>query len=506
MGFVERMRRPADETMVSRAMDAHPAAVTALAFAFAVLASATCGSFWDNDINYIIALGRSIMQSGIPTTDPLTCNEGLGCIAQQWAFCVGAAWLYDAFGKAGVCAAVAVLWALAAWAVLAAAKAFSGGDSRRAATATALVLLCAFPFMKTNPRALDVACLAVTALAMEKFLAGGGRRWLVIPVAASAAMANLHCSMWVLAAAPVACSLVDGRARGRRPAVLGALALTCAASAASPYGAGSTLFIFKSLAAPGMGTFAINELQPLTFNAADAFFAAPFAAAAIAYISLAARGAGRTDEGKFRPRLADLLFAGFALLALSQIRNCLLFAPVAAWGLLSRMPARQGRRQTCVGAQLARTGICLMALLCLPLVTWARCSLEVPSTSELLQAQQDEVVATLEENGIAPGEAIGNMFNSGGFLELAGYAPLVDERAELLCPEVNGGTDLVGQQQQLGDGLPSAVAGVVADERWRALVVESSHKEHFDAAARENGYELALDSELYAVFVKHREE
>lgn len=506
MGFVERMRRPADETAVSRALDAHPGIVTALALAFAVCTSAACGSFWDNDINYIVALGRSIMQSGIPTTDPLTCNEGLECIAQQWAFCVGAAWLYDAFGKAGVCVAVGVCWALAAWAVLAAAKAFAGGDSRRAATATALALLCAFPFMKTNPRALDVACLAVCALAMEKFLAGGARRLLIVPVAASAAMANLHCSMWVLAAAPVACSLIDGRARGRRGAVLATLALTCAASAASPYGVGSSLFIFKSLAAPGLSSFAINELQPLTFNAADAFFAVPFAAAAITYIALAARGAGRADGAKFRPRLADLLFTAFALLALSQVRNCLLFAPAAVWGLLSQMPARQERRQTCVGSQLSRTGICLMALLCLPVLVWAATASEVPSASEQRQAQQDEVVATLEENGIAPGEAVGNMFNSGGFLELAGYAPLVDERAEMLCPEVNGGADLIGQQELLGDGLPSAVADFVADERWRALVVESTHKEHFDATARENGYELALDSELYAVFVKHGEE
>ncbi len=502
MGFIERMRRPANDTPLTRALDSHPEAITAMAFAFALLASAACHCYWDNDIYYIIALGRSIIESGIPTTDPLTCNEGLDCVAQQWFFCVMAAGLFDASGKGGVCAAVGVVWALAAWALLRCAKAFCGGDSRRASIAAAAALLCLFPFVKTNPRGIDVLCLSLCALAMERFLQGRGRRWLAVPVACSAAMANLHCSMWVLAAAPGACALLDGRAKGRRRALACALLLTCAASAASPYGAGSTSFIFKSLAAPGLSLYPISELQPMTFTLGMWFFSIPAGAAIAAYIALAARG-----EGGWRPALADWLFLGFAVLALSQVRNCVLFGPVAAWAVASRMKGGGERRETSAGAQLARTFVALMLVVCLPIFAVSAGEPgESPEAAPSAEGEQALVLEALAASGLAPGDAVGNTFGTGGFLEMAGYKPLVDERAELMCPEVNGGTDLVTAQSDLLAGRAAAVKAMLSDGRWSAIVVDSSLSENFEAWAAEHGYAEELSCERYAVFAQQRED
>ena len=98
----------------------------ALALAFS--AAWPVGAWWDNDINYIIALGRSILTGGFPWTDTLTCNDGLDCIAQQWLFCVVCALLYDSGGKAAVSALVLATWAAAAWAVYGACRA--AGASR----------------------------------------------------------------------------------------------------------------------------------------------------------------------------------------------------------------------------------------------------------------------------------------------------------------------------------------------------------------------------------------
>ncbi len=501
MGFLEKMRRPAGDTMLSRAVAAHPEIMTACALAFAFAASAACMCYWDNDIHYIISLGRSILSDGIPRTDPLTCNEGLSCVAQQWLFCAGAAALYDSFGKNGVCIAVGSLWSIAALAVLACAKAFSKESSRRASAAVAACLLCIFPFIKTNPRALDVICLAACMLAVERFLAGARPRLLAAPIAASAAMANLHCSMWVLAAAPVFCALVDERAGGRRREIACALALTCAASAASPYGLDGTLFIFRSLAAPGLHEFHVAELQAMTFTLKTAFFSLPLAAAIAAYIASVAR-AGRS----FEVRAIDVMFAGFALLALSQIRNCLLFAPVAAWALLYRMPARAKRKkEKTAGARLAQTAVCMVLAICLPVLAAARAGSDEESASFAEEAQKAGVVAALLDAGIEPGDAVGNVFGTGGWLEEAGFRPLVDERAELLCPEVNGGSDLIGQQTEIADKKPSAIEGMLLDGRWRAVVVPAELAEAFKRIGDETGYSEAFGCELYTVLVRQSE-
>lgn len=51
----------------------------------------------------------------------------------------------------------------------------------------------------------------------------------------------------------------------------------------------------------------------------------------------------------------------------------------------------------------------------------------------------------------------------GSELELAGYRPLLDTRAELFCPELNGGTDARGQARSVLTGDAAAIGETGAD-------------------------------------------
>ena len=51
----------------------------------------------------------------------------------------------------------------------------------------------------------------------------------------------------------------------------------------------------------------------------------------------------------------------------------------------------------------------------------------------------------------------------GSELELAGYRPLLDTRAELFCPELNGGTDAWGAARSVLSGDAEAIEGTGAD-------------------------------------------
>lgn len=471
----------------------------ALGVAMVVAIVRILGIFWDNDIYYIIALGRSILTEGLPWTDPLTCNEGLACIAQQWVFCIGAAALFDGFGKEALCAVVAVLWAAAGTTIWAAARTFLPARPRTATYACVLAFLLVSPFVKTNPRMFDIMCLMICSIAMERYLRGGSRAWLAAPAACSAIMANVHCTMWVLAAIPPLLALGDGRGAGRRKMLAASVAGACAASMLSPYGIAGATYILLSLSG-GLESIGIGELEPLTISWSKSSLLATIPVLVFAMGILRARQIGRLED----LRLLDLLAIAFATLALLQTRNVLLLAPFFAFEagcILTRMkPAKES-----ILARGRRLGLVAAAAMAL-LLCYASTFITTTSAQQSETARSSAVEA-LQGAGLEQGARIGNFFNVGGWLEVAGYRAFTDERAELLLPQVNGGQDLASQLAKLSDGTDDDMTSWISGNAFDALVLESSgcSAGQLDRAvrcARALGYELVYSDERICALIK----
>lgn len=488
--FVRNLGRPADAG--GPAAKIPPWALPAAALLFSVVVMISLGPFWDNDINYIIALGRSIIAEGLPWTDPLTCNDGLQCIAQQWAFCVAAAWLYDSFGQASVIAMVCALWVCAA-ALMYRLAASACGSPRAASIGAAIALVALTPFIKTNPRPLDVIALLASVWAVQLWLESRSKttgKAILLPVAISAAMANLHCTMWVLAAMPLACAFFDIRSQGRRGRLACALAAVVAASAASPYGISSTFYVFLSLGG-GVADMSIAELQPPTFAYSMPLWL-PFLA--VCAILLAVRVRRR---GWSRPTMRELLLLGFAILGFSQVRNMVLFWPVASIAMSCALAPILKVEQS-VGEALARFGgiaLLVVAPLCLMSVWW-------PEDSLWLENQRAEAIDALEDSGVEPGEAVCNSFGTGGWLELAGYKPKYDERAEMYLPGVNGGQDLASEMARYRLHYPDDLVARLSDKRYAACVFDIEEMRWYADALPEAGFEQVFENRLYSVWVK----
>lgn len=458
-----------------------------LALAFATAASYALGSWWDNDINYIIALGRSIIADGLPWTDPLTCNEGLDCIAQQWLFCVACALLYDSGGEAAVSALVLALWCAAVSCTYKACRA-AGASARAASAAVAVAVALAIPFVKTNPRAIDVCALMACVWAVSRFLDGSGRP-LLVPIAVSTAMANLHCTMWPVAAIPLVAAMADRRAAGRRRALAACIAATCAASAASPYGIWSSLYVFMSMG-PGLAALGIGELEPPQFGFSNIYLDA-FLVAVLAYVFARARGGGRVGY-------ADALMAIVSAMMFSQIRNGLLFLPVTAFAFCGLLKGR-APGAPCVGAALARFGACAL------LVVGAAALLLAAEPESLWHSDsRDAVLSAFWDVGVEPGDAVLNSFGTGGWLELAGLRPAYDERAELFLPQVNGGQDLASDMVRISRKYPSELLARVEPDKYAACVLQTEEAPYYEAVMPQAGYALVYADENLTAWARGR--
>lgn len=369
----------------------------ALAACAATLAavSLTGWSLFQPDTRYMVAIGRWIVENGeLPTSDPLTLHEGLAYICQQWPLCIAAAAIFDAFGEAGIRCAAAAL-DIAATATLWACTLDRGrtGAVHMAASAAcgaSIAVLC-----NSTPRGIDVMALCACYAAGRKWARGGRDSLLVAFPAAGFAMAQLHGALWTVALMVPCCLVLDGRLdrHGRLKALTAAMSTAAAACTLA-----SALVLYR--------------------------------------LRVRRRGGGRAllEAG-------DLLVLGSLMLALANVRNELF--------LMTSMALALSDIQGEVAGPRARRPLALASLCTAALLAAIGCLAATVPAKTAIEESAARALSSLAAAGAEPGDAVICDIDVGSELELAGYRPLLDTRAELFCPELNGGTDAWGQARSV---------------------------------------------------------
>lgn len=464
-------------------------AATLAACAAALAAVSLTGwSLFQPDTRYMVAIGRWIIENGeLPTTDPLTLNEGLAYTCQQWPLCIAATAIFDTFGEAGIkCAAAALDMAAAAtvWAcTLDRGRTGAVHAAASAALAATIAVLC-----NSTPRGIDVMALCICYAAGGKWARGGRDSLLATFPAAGFAMAQLHGALWTVAAMVPCCLMLDGRLDryGRLKALTAAVA-TVAACMLNPYGARMLMLPFLTMGAESLKSVGVGELAPWTQAAPVQAACACILAAALILFRCRVR---RRGGGRVLLEAGDALVLGTLALALANVRNELfLFASMAL--ALSDI---QGE----VAGPRARRPLALAACCTAALVAAVGCLAATVPAKTATEKSADGALAALEAAGTDEGDAVVCDIDVGSELELAGYRPLLDTRAELYCPELNGGTDAWGAARSALAGDADAIEGIGADF---ALVPSGAYPALEDSLAR-LGFSRVHDDGTFAAFAR----
>ena len=181
---------------------------------------------------------------------------------------------------------------------------------------------------------------------------------------------------------------------------------------------------------------------------------------------------------------------GTLALALANVRNeLLLFASMAL--ALSDI---QGE----VAGPRARRPLALAACCTAALVAAVGCLAAAVPAKTALEQSAEAAIAALEDAVADGGEAVICDIDVGSELELAGYRPLLDTRAELYCPELNGGTDAWGAARSALAGDADAIEGIGADF---ALVPSGAYPALEDGLA-ELGFSRVHDDGTLEVYAR----
>lgn len=242
---------------------------------------------------------------------------------------------------------------------------------------------------------------------------------------------------------------------------------------------------FATMGAESLKSVGIGELAPWTEAApAQAAAACTLAAALLLYrIRVRRRGGGRAllEAG-------DLLVLGTLMLALANVRNELFLMTSMALALSAIQGEVAGPR---VRSPIAPAACCTAVLL----ASLGLLAATVPRQTPI-EASAARAMAALESSGAEPGDAVICDIDVGSELELAGYRPLLDTRAELYCPELNGSTDAWGTARHVLAGDEDAIEGTGAD----FAVVPSGAYPALEKALTGLGFSRAHDDGCLAVY------
>ena len=352
-----------------------------------------------------------------------------------------------------------------------------------AALAAVIATLC-----NSTPRGIDVIALCICYAAGGKWTRGGRDSLLAVFPAAGLAMAQLHGALWTVAAMVPCCLVLDGRLDryGRLKALTAAMS-TVAACMLNPYGARPPMLPFLTMGAESLKSVGIGELAPWTQAApVQAACACTIAAALVLFRCRVRRRLG----GRALLEAGDFLVFGTLALALANVRNELFLLVSMALSLSDIQGEVAGPRArrpwalaVCCSAALAAAAGCLAATLPARTVT---------------EASANAALAALEAAGAESGDAVICDIDVGSELELAGYRPLLDTRAELFCPELNGGTDAWGAARSVLSGDAEAIEGTGAD----FAVVPSGAYPALEDGLAELGFSRVHDDGTFEVYAR----
>lgn len=198
----------------------------------------------------------------------------------------------------------------------------------------------------------------------------------------------------------------------------------------------------------------------------------------------------RRGGGRVLLEAGDALVLGTLMLALANVRNDLLLFVSMALSLSDIQGEVAGPRAR---RPLALASCCTAALL----VAVGSLAATVPAKTALEQSAE-AAIAALEDAEADGGEAVICDIDVGSELELAGYRPLLDTRAELYCPELNGGTDAWGAARAMLAGDTRAIEGTAADF---AVVPSGAYRALEDGLA-ELGFSRVHDDGTFEVYAR----
>ena len=196
------------------------------------------------DANFIMNIGRHVLQHGIPHVDPFTIHDGIQLVAQQWLSGVIFFEVHELFGVAGlkladfICAAVLIIlhWRLC----------LSVSGNKFVALGLSFVVgLFTATSIVPRPQIFSTPILLAEVFLLEKFTHSHDAKFLLPLPLMSALLVNLHAAVWLMLFV-VATPFFFVKDARHAKLLLATLAASFLCGFVNPYGLDAMTYVLRS--------------------------------------------------------------------------------------------------------------------------------------------------------------------------------------------------------------------------------------------------------------------
>lgn len=410
---------------------------------------------YDNDIYFLIATGREIIENGLPTTNIWTIDNSDGFVTQQWLYAVALAAVSE-FGAVG-CFLFFILQFIVFSLLL--VHFFRLKKVSTGFIIFALSVICLFSKLyafNLRPQLITLILLLIECIALEHYRLSGKAAWLILLPVSMLLEINLHGSMWpmhfavLLAYVVPAFYLKTANATcltGKVKPVAIAFLSMCLMTIVNPYGFDNITYIIKSFTADTFDYLNIVETQPSTFFSTSGLCI--IVNVAFVALCLYFKTIGSTSLN---------MTLGLTFMMMMFVRNQI-FEPIALMYLLADTYAYIKDKNIDFRKDITRAMGCL--LMCFVVFFGADCVIRVTdsfsSTDPMKTALQSACNYIKEQDIENPRIFTG--FNFGGYFEWQGFTNVyMDARPELYT------SDFTGDRHILSEYYTYCISGIHSNE------------------------------------------
>ena len=393
----------------------------------------------DNDIWYLLAEGRYIIQNGIYHTDVLSIHSDLAIVVQNWLSAV-ILWIAYAFLKIkGIFGLIVICNIVICFLLYKICMLIS--NKNKTLSLILMILtdlnLCLY-FMVSRPQIFSFVILLLAIYLLELYIETENKKYVYFLPLLSFIEINLHASLWLMLILFMIPYLIDSfksdklKLQGYKKKYLFiAFILSLLLGFINPYGYKAITFIFRSYGDPYMLTY-IAELQP--FNVKSLVGVQLFSLVMIStlfYVFF--------REEKIRIRYI-CLYCGTLILGVFSIKGFSHFILVSIFPiallLKDKVPKNFGEYKK-IFNKLFNVFIPILGVGCIVLLFFA---FKQYKNVAKISNRAEEAVSVIDYfTGSNPNNVkVYASFNNGGYVEFRGYKAYIDPRAEVFLKKNNG--------------------------------------------------------------------
>lgn len=400
----------------------------------------------DNDIWFLLSLGRAVLTNGFVTVEPLTIHEGLSYVMQQWGSAVSFWILYDNLGKFAILFFILGILVLLFMCFYKLTKLLSN-NKYIAIIITTCVFTLISSFIVSRPQIITYLILLLELLFLESYVKTNNWKYLIGLIPLSIILINVHAAMWLFLFLFLLPYIVNGiyikKITIDKYKLMPLLIVTIImffVGFINPYGIDNITYVFNSYNLPGLRE-TIAEMKAVDINHIVSFISFGFLCLLIILDRY-------VKKFKLDVRHICLIF-GTYLLFLSHAKCYPYFVftyfIAMSYGLkkvkLPKFNLKKYMNLIIVLKSLLRA-TCLMLFISLFVVLGFMFKYYSFTTFNIFDGDSEIVADYIENNYDLDKVRIFTYFDDGGYYQFRGMKTYIDPRAEVFFKKLNKDEDI----------------------------------------------------------------